>query len=311
MNDYLISFCVLLSLMLLYLQLAKKYNIFDVPNNRSSHNSITIRGGGIIFPISLLLAYFLFDFQYKWFVVSVIILSLVSFLDDLYSLSSIIRFIVQSLVVFLLLFELGLIRPFILLPFLMFMIVGGLNAFNFMDGINGLTALYSIVTLSTLYYINQSILFIDSGFILIPLIGVIIFSFFNVRDRAICFAGDVGSVSIAAIILFLLFKLVIHTQDYFYFLLLLVYVFDSFATILKRKFNGENIFKPHREHLYQQLVHKKEWTHLQVSLLFATVQLIINFSITLKFSDSWIIFTVFFVMIFYILGLNYIIRSEK
>ena len=196
MNDYLISFCVLLSLMLLYLQLAKKYNIFDVPNHRSSHTSIIVRGGGVIFPIALLLAYFLFDFQYKWFVGSVFILSLVSFLDDLYSLSSIIRFFIQCLVAFLLLFELDLIRPLILLPFLIFLIVGGLNAFNFMDGINGLTALYSVVSLGSLYYINQSILFIDSGFILIPLIGVIIFSFFNVRDRALCFAGDVGSISI-------------------------------------------------------------------------------------------------------------------
>ncbi len=311
MNDYLISFCVLLSLMLLYLQLAKKYNIFDVPNHRSSHTSIIVRGGGVIFPIALLLAYFLFDFQYKWFVGSVFILSLVSFLDDLYSLSSIIRFFIQCLVAFLLLFELDLIRPLILLPFLIFLIVGGLNAFNFMDGINGLTALYSVVSLGSLYYINQSILFIDSGFILIPLIGVIIFSFFNVRDRALCFAGDVGSISIGAIILFLLFKLVIHTQDYFYFLILLVYAFDSLATILKRKFKGENIFKPHREHLYQQLVHKKEWTHLQASLLFVTVQLVVNCSVLFEVSDCWVFFTVFLVMIFYISGLNYVTKSEK
>ena len=311
MNDFLISFCVLLSLMLLYLQLAKKYNIFDIPNNRSSHNSITIRGGGIIFPISLLLAYFLFDFQYKWFVGSIIILSLVSFLDDLYSLSSILRFLVQFLGVSLLLFELDLIQSLIFLPFLMFILIGGLNAFNFMDGINGITALYSLVLLGTLFYINQSVLFIEPGYILIPLIGVVIFSFFNVRNNAICFAGDVGSISIAAIILFLLFKLVIHSHDFVYLLLLLVYTIDSGATIFKRKFRGENIFKPHREHLYQQLVHKKGWTHLQVSILFVTVQLLVNCSILFEISFYWIILTVFLVMISYIFGLNNIQKSEK
>lgn len=311
MNNYLISFCVLLSLMLLYLQLAKKYNIFDVPNYRSSHDESTLRGGGIIFPIALLLAYFLFDFQHGWFVVSVLILSLVSFLDDLYSLSSLLRFFVQCLVAFLLLFELDLIQLLILLPFLMFVLVGGLNAFNFMDGINGITALYSLVLLGTLYYINQSFLFIDPGFILVPLIGVVIFSFFNVRKKAICFAGDVGSISIAAIILFLLFKLVIHSQDYFYFLFLLVYIIDSGVTIFRRKLRGENIFKPHREHLYQQLVHKKGWTHLQVSLLFVTVQLVVNCSVLFEVSDYWGFFTVFLVMIFYISGLNYVTKSEK
>ena len=248
-----ITFFILLAIMWLYIILAKKYHILDVPNHRSSHHESTIRGGGIIFPFALLLAYFLFDFQYGWFVSSVLILSLVSFLDDLYSLSSVLRFLVQFLGVSLLLFELDLIQSLIFLPFLIFILLGGLNAFNFMDGINGITALYSLVLLGTLFYINQSIMFIDPGYILVPLIGVVIFSFFNVRNKAICFAGDVGSISIAAIILFLLFKLVIHSHDLVYLLLLLVYTIDSAATIFKRKFRGENIFKPHREHLYQQL----------------------------------------------------------
>ena len=110
MSDYLISFCVLIGLILLYLKLAKKYSILDVPNHRSSHMNATVRGGGIIFPIALLLTYFLFDFQYTWFVVSVFILSLVSFLDDLYSLSRLLRFFVQFLAVFLLLVELNLLH---------------------------------------------------------------------------------------------------------------------------------------------------------------------------------------------------------
>jgi len=311
MSDYLISFCVLIGLILLYLKLAKKYSILDVPNHRSSHMNATVRGGGIIFPIALLLTYFLFDFQYTWFVVSVFILSLVSFLDDLYSLSRLLRFFVQFIAVFLLLVELNLIQSFMLFPFLIFSLVGGLNAFNFMDGVNGITALYSIVALSTLWLVNTQVSFIEANYILFPLLSVVAFSLFNVRKRALCFAGDVGSISIAAIILFLLFKLVIHTQDYFYFLLLLVYALDSGVTILKRKFRGENIFKPHREHLYQQLVHKKKWSHLQVSFLFAIVQLLINSSLLFERSTFWIMLTVILVMFSYIFALNHIQKSEK
>ena len=293
------------------MHLAKKYNILDIPNHRSSHNKTTIRGGGVIFPVALLLAYFLFDFQYTWFVASVLILSVVSFLDDLYSLSNRIRFFVQFLAVFLLLFELDLIQLFWFFPVLFFVLIGGLNAFNFMDGINGITALYSMIALSSLYYINLIVQFIDSEFILIPLLAVIIFSFLNIRKRALCFAGDVGSISIAAIILFLMFKLVIHTQNYFYLILLLVYALDSGATILKRKLRGENIFKPHREHLYQQLVHIKELSHLQVSFLFAAVQLVINFCVFFEGSLYWVLFTVLIVMISYIFALNHIQKIEK
>lgn len=307
----LLTIFILSIVMWFYMQLAKKYNILDVPNHRSSHDKLTIRGGGVIFPVALLLAYLLFDFQYSWFVISVLILSLVSFLDDLYSLSSRVRFFVHFLSVFLLLFELNLMQPFWLFSFLIFILVGGLNAFNFMDGINGITALYSLVTLSSLYYINQSVIFIEPYFILIPLIGVFVFSFLNVRKRALCFAGDVGSISIAAIVLFLLFKLVIYTQNYFYILLLLVYALDSGATILRRKLRGENIFKPHIDHLYQQLVHKKGWSHLHVSFLFSMAQLLINTSIVFEDNMYSVLFTAFLVMISYIFALNHIRKSEK
>ena len=294
-----------------YMLLAKKYNILDIPNHRSSHENITIRGGGVVFPIALLLVYFLFDFQHSWFVFSVLILSIVSFLDDLYSLSKRVRFFAHFLSVFLLLLELNLLQPFWLCPIVFFILVGGINSFNFMDGINGITALYSIVTLSSLYYINESFIFIERHFILIPLIGVFVFSFLNVRKRALCFAGDVGSISIAAIILFLLFKLVIHTNDFFYIFLLLIYALDSGATVLRRMVKGENIFKPHKEHLYQQLVHKKGWSHLHVSFIFSFVQLLINVSIVCNQNMSFGFFTTIFVMFSYIFAIYCIQKSEK
>lgn len=310
MSDYFISFCVLLGVMLLYLQLAKKYDILDIPNHRSSHLKATVRGGGIIFPIALVLAYFFVEFQYTYFVFSVLLLSLVSFLDDLMSLSSKVRFGVQLLGASLLLLELGLVETWWHYPIFLFVLVGGVNAYNFMDGINGITALYSIVVLLSLFYVNQSMPFVNDVLIIFPLMAVVIFSFFNVRSKAICFAGDVGSVSIAMIILFLLFQLILQTQNLVYGLFLLVYAIDTAYTVLRRKFNGENILEAHRSHLYQLLVHKKKYSHLKVSLLYASLQLAVNALLLFKTSYLFALLLFLGLSISYIFAYNRISHAE-
>ena len=295
----------------IYLKIARQVGLIDVPNHRSSHLNSTVRGGGVIFPIAFLLSYFTSTNHFTLLLIAVLMLSTISLLDDKYSLPSRLRFIVQFIASVFLILQLELPLIHWAFPIVLFVLVGGVNAFNFMDGINGITALYSIVTLSSLWVVNTQVSFIEANYILFPLMSVLAFSLFNVRKRALCFAGDVGSISIAAIILFLLFKLVIHTQDYFYLLILLVYALDSGVTILKRKFRGENIFNPHREHLYQQLVHKKGWTHLHVSLLFAIMQLLINSSVLFERSIIWIILTILLVMISYTFALNHLQKSEK
>lgn len=297
-------------LILIYIKSASKFGLLDIPNDRSSHTTITVRGGGVIFPIAILLAYFLSSDQYHFFLAAILLLSIVSFVDDKYSISSGWRFIVQIIASILLIIELDL--SYFIIPFTLFVLVGGVNAFNFMDGINGITAMYSIVTLGTLYLINIQFAFVESYYILLPLLAVIAFAFFNVRKKALCFAGDVGSISIALIILFLVIKLVLTTQDLSYFLLLFIYALDSGATIIKRKMQGQNILKPHREHLYQQLVHKTNWTHLQVSFLFAITQIVINlFVVFLQLNIYWIIFSSSILVISYIFALKYIIKRER
>ena len=308
---YFCFFSLFIFIEVIYLKIARQVGLIDVPNHRSSHLNSTVRGGGVIFPIAFLLSYFTSTNHFTLLLIAVLMLSTISLLDDKYSLPSILRFTVQFIASVFLILQLELPLIHWSFPIVLFVLIGGVNAFNFMDGVNGITALYSIVTLSTLWVVNTQVSFIEANYILFPLMSVLAFSLFNVRKRALCFAGDVGSISIAAIILFLLFKLVIHTQDYFYLLLLLVYALDSGVTILKRKFRRENIFKPHREHLYQQLVHKRGWAHLHVSLLFAIVQLLINSSVLFERSIFWIMFTVLLVMISYIFALNHIQKSEK
>lgn len=304
MSDYLISFFVLLGLMLLYIRLAKKYNILDVPNHRSSHLKATVRGGGIIFPISLLLSYFLVEFQYSFFVFSVLLLSVVSFLDDLYSLSSKKRFLAQLLAALLIVFDLGLEQVW-LYPIILFVLVGGLNAYNFMDGVNGITALYSTVVLASLFWVNQSVHFINDLFILLPLMAVLIFSFFNVRKKAICFAGDVGSVSVALIILFLLLRLITETQDLVYGMFLVIYAIDAGFTVLRRKMNRENILEPHKSHFYQLLVHKKKYAHLTVAFIYAALQAMVNFFVLRNAS------VLFALVLFLCLSISYIFAYNQ
>ena len=279
MSIYLISLIVLLVILLIYLRLAKRYKIFDIPNNRSSHKIITIRGGGIVFPISLFIYFILSGFEYPLFMLGILIISIISFMDDIKSLQPLIRLAVQIIVVLLVLFELFSEVSLFYFLIVLFIMLGGLNAYNFMDGINGMTASYSLVILSTLYYINESLLFVDPDLIIFPLLSVLVFLFFNFRVKALCFSGDVGSLSLALLILFLLFKLIIFTGEPLYALLLIIYAVDSGLTLIKRKLKGENVFKPHRSHLYQQLVHLKGYSHLNISLSYSLIQLVINYLI--------------------------------
>ena len=277
MSIYLISLIVLVIIMLTYLKIAKRFEIVDKPNHRSSHEIVTIRGGGIVFPISVFMYFIYSGFEYPLFVLAVFIISAISFTDDIKPLNTSTRLVVQLIAVFLVIFQLFPQLPLIYSPIVLFILLGGVNAYNFMDGINGITASYSLVLLSTFFFINQSILFVDSDLIIFALISVIVFLFFNFRAKALCFSGDVGSLSIALLILFLLFKLILFTAQPLYALFLIIYGIDSGYTLISRKFKGENIFQPHRTHLYQQLVHLKGYSHLYVSFLFSFFQLGINY----------------------------------
>lgn len=280
-----IFFLLLCLSMYAYLVLAKKFNILDIPNDRSSHTKPIIRGGGIIFPVSIVFYAIFFGFNYPYFLISLLLISVISFLDDIYTISSKWRFIIQLLSAILILLELCV--PYsVYYLFLIPVLVGILNGYNFMDGINGITVSYSFVSIITLFVINQKLGFVENDLLLVILFSILIFSFLNFRKKAVCFAGDVGSVSIALIVLFLLFKLIISTSNPVYILLLVVYGIDTGITLFVRLKNGDNIFKPHREHLYQKIVDISKWSHIRVSLLYSFIQLAINFIVVYFLSTS-------------------------
>lgn len=271
-------FVLLFLIELLYFKLAYRFNVIDTPNHRSSHTKITIRGGGVIFPIAILVYAIVNDFQYPYFALGLLAISVISFLDDVITLNNKIRLSVHLSSVLLLfaqwnLFSLSWYWLFLALIF----IIATINAYNFMDGINGITGGYSLVTIATLYYINQNIAdFTSAEFLIVIGLSLLVFNFFNFRTKAKCFAGDVGSVSIAFIILFLIGKLVLETNNLTYILLLLVYGIDTAFTVFFRKLRGENIFEAHRSHFYQYLSNQMQYPHLLVSFLYIVVQLLIN-----------------------------------
>ena len=322
---YFAVFLVLFVLELIYFKIADRYNIIDKPNHRSSHTEITLRGGGIIFPIAFLL-YFASSILYRkdtflpkeyWaFGLGLLILSVISFLDDILDLSTKLRLFFHFISVSLLIYFLGILflLPIWLLPIVFIFIIGVLNAYNFMDGINGITGLYSFVILSTLYYINQyKIIFTDVNFIIYPVLASLVFLFFNFRKKAKCFAGDVGSMSIAFWVLALLGLLVVKTQELTYLLFIGVYGIEVIFTIIQRIKMKENIFEAHRHHLYQLLVNKMKWSHLLVSTMYGVIQLLINFSIIywkLNFVEG-ILYLIFPTLIMYVLAKFYIFKTTE
>ena len=270
-----IIFCLIL-IMLAYFKLADKYKIIDKPNERSSHKEVAIRGGGVLFPISILF-WSIIECVFNPFIIGLLLISIISFIDDCKPLSNKIRISIHFLSIGLLLYQLGFSEYSLIAWGLSLLFVGGwINAFNFMDGINGITVLYSLSILVICYYLNTQVNFIQESFLLYTCTGLVVFGFYNVRNKAKSFAGDVGSVSMAFIISFIVLSLILFTKNWQYVLLVSVYGIDSLVTIIQRLVRKENIFKAHRSHLYQYLANEAQWPHVMVSIMYALIQLILN-----------------------------------
>ena len=291
---------------ILYFRVADKFNIIDKPNERSSHTHITLRGGGVVFYFGIFLFMALQGWLYPAFFLGLSLISTVSFLDDIRPLSSRIRLPLHFVAMGLMFIDLGLYAlPWYFWVIALVIAVGVINAFNFMDGINGITGAYSTVALVSLWYVNQYVVaFADQNLIYIVFLSVLVFNFFNFRTKASCFAGDVGSVSIAFILVFLLGKLIVETGDPRYLLFLGVYGIDTILTIVHRIILKENILKAHRKHAYQLMANELKIPHLIVSLCYSGLQLILSILVILVPFYS-LLFVVLLVIIYIVFKLKY------
>lgn len=276
--SYFIVFALLIVAELFYFRVAEKFNIIDKPNLRSSHDYITIRGGGVIYWVAALL-YLLFNFSSDvlLFFTGITLIAGVSFIDDITGLGQKVRLLFHLIAmscVFYLAGVFGYIPWWIIIiGYILF--IGIVNAYNFMDGINGITGLYSIAVLSSLQYVNLVYgNFVNPDMIWYPLIASVVFLFFNFRKRAKCFAGDVGAVSIAFWIVTLLLLLILKTKNIIWLGFLMVYGVDAVMTILHRIYLKENIMEAHRLHFYQIMANEKKMPHRLVSTIYFTLQLV-------------------------------------
>ena len=279
-------------ILIAYFQVARRFEILDYPNHRSSHTKPIIRGAGILFPIVFVIYYSIFNPNWPYFLLGFLFVSIISFIDDIKTLSSKSRFFVQCLSCILIAYQIDLIFDidwyfYVLIPLLVLSVI---NAFNFMDGINGITGLYALVTLVSIYFLREYLKsYLDYELLNWLMLSCFAFLFFNFRNRAICFGGDVGSISISFIIIFLILIIVFVSNNYKYLFFLFVYGLDTAYTILFRKIRGEKLTEAHRLHLFQLLVHEYKLNHLMVSLLYGVTQLLLNIWI-INFEGSIFIF---------------------
>ena len=271
---YLIILVLLFVAELFYFRVADKCNIIDKPNQRSSHTRITLRGGGIIFYFGALAFFLTSEWAYPWFMIALTLITVISFVDDIRSTSQRLRLVFHFTAMALMFYQWGLFSlPWWTIVVALIICTGIINAYNFMDGINGITGGYSLVILVSLAYVNAEVIsFAEQNFIYTMICSVLVFDFFNFRKRARCFAGDVGSVSIAFVVLFLIGSLILQTKDFSWLVLLVVYGVDSVLTIVHRLLLHENISMPHRKHLYQIMANELKIPHAVVSLIYMVVQ---------------------------------------
>lgn len=287
MIEYILLSVVLFVLSLVYFKVADKYNIIDKPNHRSAHTEITLRGGGIIFWFSALIYSVQYFGSATFFFAGITIMCLVSFWDDIQSLPNKIRLLAHFMAISIVFYGAGLFEllPFYFVAVAYIFFIGVINAYNFMDGINGITGIYTIVVLTSLFYVNENLVsFLDSRFILYPIIGSLVFLFFNFRKKAKCFAGDIGSIGIAFWIVYILMLLMIKTNSLVWILFLAVYGTDAVCTILHRLYLRENIFVAHRHHYYQILSNDYKIQHRVVALLYGLLQIISSLVIILFYN---------------------------
>ncbi len=312
---YAAIFVLLLIAELVYFNIADHYNIIDKPNERSSHTKIVLRGGGIIFLIGVWVWRVFFGFQYPWFLAAVTLAAGVSFMDDIHSLPDSVRLVAQFVAMGLMFHQLDMIHGNLWWAVILALIVcvGATNIYNFMDGINGITAAYSLAVLVPLMLLNYRDGFVASSFIIVSILSVLVFSLFNFRpkNKAKCFAGDVGSVGIAFILLFFIGHLVMKTGDITWLLFLIVYGVDGCCTIVHRIMLHENLGEAHRKHAYQIMANELKMSHVTVSLIYMALQLIISLVMVYLIPDTKVAHWVYLVIVGLVLVGTYVVFMKK
>ncbi len=327
MLSYFVIAVILLIVELVYFRIADKCNIIDKPNERSSHSTIVLRGGGIIFTFSMIAWAVLMVAQgndimpYMPFLCGLLLVAGISFWDDMHSLPDSLRMVVQIIAYLLMFWSMGILQldMWWVIPIALFFCVGATNIINFMDGINGITAAYALAMLVPLLMLDvrgqmEDVAgFIEPSYLIVAIIGVLVFGLFNFRPKgkAKCFAGDVGSIGIAFIILFALGRIMLATQDVTYIIFFLVYGIDGSMTIFHRIMLHENLGQAHRKHAYQLMANELKMSHVIVSLIYMGLQLVVSLGFIYLIPNTNVAHWIYLVIAALVLAVAYVLFKMK
>ena len=313
---------ILLVAELVYFKIADHFNIIDKPNERSSHSNIVLRGGGIIFPIGVWIWYFWQMVQGEWFMVNeyiplmaaVTMAAVVSFVDDIHPLSDSVRLANQFVAMLLVFYQIGLLQPelwWLAIPGII-LCVGAVNLINFTDGINGMIAMEAIACMVPYIVVVRQLQCMDESLLWVAILSVLVFAFFNFRPKgkAKCFAGDVGSVSMAFILLFPIGTMIMATMDITYLTFLVVYGVEGCLTIVHRIMLHENLGEAHRKHAYEIMANELRINPMIISVGYMTLQLIISFGFIL-IPNTIFAHWAYFLAVFVVLCLMYVAFKKK
>ena len=310
---YIIILAMLFILELTYFRIAAHYNIIDKPNERSSHNRIVLRGGGIIITIALWIWSTIYGFEYPWLLAGVTLASCVSFWDDIRSLPDSLRLVVQFVAMFLVFQEIGLLHwdMWWIIPIALIVAVGCTNIFNFMDGINGITGGYALAIVIPLLLLNRKYEFMDESLLIVIGLSLLVFSFFNFRTKAKCFAGDVGSIGMALLLVFCIGKLMMVTGDVTWIVLYLLYGVDGALTICHRIMLHENLGQAHRKHVFQLMANELKMKHVVVSGIYMLLQLTVSLVAIYVIPDTVVAHWIYLVSMAVVFAIAYILFKMK
>ncbi len=312
---YIIIAVILLVAELVYFKIADKCNIIDKPNERSSHKSVVLRGGGIIYILGMWLYAAFFGVELWSFLLGLTLVAGISFVDDIHSLPDSVRLVVQFIAMVLVFCGWGILQwnMWWIVLIALIVCVGATNIYNFMDGINGINGGYTLAVLLPLAWLNHQMNFVDQRLIIVALLADLVFCLFNFRPKgkAKCFAGDVGSVGAAFIVIFVLGKLILQTGDVTYLILLLVYGVDGCLTIIHRIMLHENLGEAHRKHAFQLMANELKIGHVKVTLLYMSMQLVVSLGFIYLIPNTVAAHWGYFVGAVLVLSIMYILFKRK
>lgn len=323
MTKLLIITALLLFLELVYFKIADRFNIIDKPNERSSHKTLTLRGGGVIFLFGAWLYAAFYGFQYPWFLAGLTLVAGVSFVDDIRSLPDSVRLVVQFAAAAMAFYQMDILHwdMWWMVVLALIVYVGITNVYNFMDGINGITAGYSLAVLVPMMLVNGCPIgsgmtegqFVNPALIVVAILSVLVFCIFNFRPKgkAKCFAGDVGSIGIAFIILFILGTIIFKTGDITYLMFLVVYGIDACLTIVHRVLLHENLGEAHRKHAYQLMANELKIGHVKVTSLYMALQLVISLVFIYAIPDTVLAHWIYLIAVVLVLAAAYVLFMKK